>query len=146
MRGSAHSPLALWVLQHCALLHRKESEQQEGRLYSPDTWGLMIRNTEHSVPGSPFQMPRIAQLFQSPVWQPERDKLLRRHGPPLHVYKRGAACGVLVSRESDLKASLASPCTNRSVLLMTSLDHRPWWIPSLRSPLYAGNEMKFCSE
>lgn len=68
----------------------------------------MIRSTEHSVPGSPFRMPRIAQLFHSPVGQPERDKprTLRRHGPPLHVYKRGAACGVLVARES-----LASPCT-----------------------------------
>lgn len=36
MRGSAHSP------QGSALCpsHRKDSEQQEGRLYSPDTWGL----------------------------------------------------------------------------------------------------------
>lgn len=68
----------------------------------------MIRSTEHSIPGSPFRMPRIAQLFHSPVGQPERDKLrtLRCHGPPLHVYKCGAACCVLVSRES-----LASPCT-----------------------------------
>lgn len=114
MRGSAHSPLALWVSQHCTLCTGKRVSSRKADSISQIPEGLMIRNTEHSVPGSPFQMPRIAQLFQSPVWQPERDKprTLRCHGPPLHVYKRGAAYGVLVSQEADLKTSLSSPCTN----------------------------------
>lgn len=51
MRSSAHSSLALWVSQLCALCTGKRVNSMKAD-YSPGTWGLMIRNTEHSVLGS----------------------------------------------------------------------------------------------